>query len=408
MKRNALIKNPHKITFINSDIFESIDTKEKFDVIVSNPPYISIQDKQNLQPEVVLHEPHLALFTEDEKGISFYEKLAFQAKNRLNKNGYLAVEIGIYQAADVVKIFENAGMLSGLVNKIIAESSKEPADKRKKIVLMVLNQIGRYLIQQSTGASQQKESLKVLLNLKKTLANSELFVALGNGDSSFKNEVEEAMEKTKLLVKNQALLAEYSKHKDKLKEVKEKLGLPILSDVHCRQDVKAAAEVLDIIQIPAFLSRQTDLLVEAARTGRVVNIKKGQFLAPWDMAPSIKKIEASGNKNILITERGISFGYNNLVSDLRALAIIRDFGYPVIYDATHSVQLPGGGGSCSGGERRFVPGLSRAAVAFGCDGLFLEVHPDPDKALCDGPNMVSLKELKALLKQVKNIERALK
>ncbi len=193
-----------------------------------------------------------------------------------------------------------------------------------------------------------------------------------------------------------------------LKEVKEKLGLLILSDVHCRQDVKAAAKVLDIIQIPAFLSRQTDLLIEAARTGKVVNIKKGQFLAPWDMAPSIKKIEASGNKNILITERGISFGYNNLVSDLRALAIIRDFGYPVIYDATHSVQLPGGGGSCSGGERRFVPGLSRAAVAFGCDGLFLEVHPDPDKALCDGPNMVSLKELKALLKQVKNIERALK
>ena len=193
-----------------------------------------------------------------------------------------------------------------------------------------------------------------------------------------------------------------------LKEVKEKLGLPILSDVHCRQDLREAAKVLDIIQIPAFLSRQTDLLTEVARTGKVVNIKKGQFLAPWDMAPSIKKIEASGNKNILITERGISFGYNNLVSDLRALAIIRDFGYPVIYDATHSVQLPGGGGSCSGGERRFVPGLSRAAVAFGCDGLFLEVHPDPDKALCDGPNMVSLKELKALLKQVKNIERVLK
>ena len=193
-----------------------------------------------------------------------------------------------------------------------------------------------------------------------------------------------------------------------LKEVKEKLGLPILSDVHCRQDLREAAKVLDIIQIPAFLSRQTDLLTEVARTGKVVNIKKGQFLAPWDMAPSIKKIESSGNKNILITERGISFGYNNLVSDLRALAIIRDFGYPVIYDATHSVQLPGAGGASSGGERRFVPGLSRAAVAFGCDGLFLEVHPDPDKALCDGPNMVSLKELKALLKQVKNIERVLK
>ena len=193
-----------------------------------------------------------------------------------------------------------------------------------------------------------------------------------------------------------------------LKEVKEKLGLLILSDVHCRQDLKAAAKVLDIIQIPAFLSRQTDLLIEVARTGKAVNIKKGQFLAPWDMVPSIKKIEASGNKNILITERGVSFGYNNLVSDLRALAIIRDFGYPVIYDATHSVQLPGGGGSCSGGERRFVSGLSRAAVAFGCDGLFLEVHPNPNKALCDGPNMVSLKELKALLRQVKDIEGALK
>ena len=193
-----------------------------------------------------------------------------------------------------------------------------------------------------------------------------------------------------------------------LKEVKEKLGLLILSDVHCRQDLKAAAKALDIIQIPAFLSRQTDLLIEVARTGKAVNIKKGQFLAPWDMVPSIKKIEASGNKNILITERGVSFGYNNLVSDLRALAIIRDFGYPVIYDATHSVQLPGGGGSCSGGERRFVSGLSRAAVAFGCDGLFLEVHPNPNKALCDGPNMVSLKELKALLRQVKDIEGALK
>lgn len=193
-----------------------------------------------------------------------------------------------------------------------------------------------------------------------------------------------------------------------LKEVKERLGLPILSDVHCRQDLKEAAKVLDIIQIPAFLSRQTDLLVEAAHTGRVVNIKKGQFLAPWDMAPSIKKIESSGNKNILITERGVSFGYNNLVSDLRALAIIRDLGYPVIYDATHSVQLPGGAGTCSGGERRFVPALSRAAVAFGCDGLFLEVHPNPDKALCDGPNMVSLKELKALLKQVRDIETVLR
>ncbi len=191
-----------------------------------------------------------------------------------------------------------------------------------------------------------------------------------------------------------------------LKAVKEKFGLVILSDVHCKEDLSAAAKVLDIIQIPAFLSRQTDLLVSAARTGRIVNIKKGQFLAPWDMYPIIKKIEATGNKKILITERGVSFGYNNLVSDFRALAIMRDFGYPVIYDATHSVQLPGGKGSCSAGERKFVAGLSRAAVAFGCDGLFLEVHETPDKALCDGPNMVSLKDLEGLLKQVKRIENA--
>lgn len=192
-----------------------------------------------------------------------------------------------------------------------------------------------------------------------------------------------------------------------LKEIKEKLWVPILSDVHCRQELVSAAGVLDIIQIPAFLSRQTDLLVSAASTGKVINIKKGQFLAPWDIGPIIKKIESAGNKKIIITERGVSFGYNNLVSDLRALSIIRDFGYPVIYDATHSVQLPGAKGSCSGGERRFVAGLSRAAAAFGCDGLFLEVHPQPDKALCDGPNMISLKDLKNLLKEIKRIEAAL-
>lgn len=192
-----------------------------------------------------------------------------------------------------------------------------------------------------------------------------------------------------------------------LKEVKEKLDLPILSDVHCKEDIDYAAKVLDIIQVPAFLCRQTDFLVKAAATKKIINVKKGQFLAPWDIAPIIKKIEAGGNKNILITERGVSFGYNNLVSDFRALAIMRDFGYPVIYDATHSVQLPGGKGKSSGGERRFVAGLSRAAVSFGCDGLFLEVHQNPDKALCDGPNMVSLKDLEVLLKQVKQIESAL-
>lgn len=186
-----------------------------------------------------------------------------------------------------------------------------------------------------------------------------------------------------------------------LKEVKEKLNLPILSDVHCREDLAEAAKVLDIIQIPAFLCRQTDILIRAAKTGKAVNVKKGQFLAPWDIEPIIKKIESAGNKNILVTERGVSFGYNNLVSDFRALAIMQDFGYPVIYDATHSVQLPGAKAGCSGGERRFVAGLSRAAVAFGCDGLFLEVHQDPDKALCDGPNMISLRDLEVLLKQIK-------
>jgi len=193
-----------------------------------------------------------------------------------------------------------------------------------------------------------------------------------------------------------------------LARIRQRLNVPVLSDVHCKEEVKEAARVLDIIQIPAFLCRQTDLVVAVAKTGKVINIKKGQFLAPWDILAIIKKVESAGNKNILITERGVSFGYNNLVSDFRALAIMRDFGYPVIYDATHSVQLPSGLGKCSGGQRRFVSGLCRAAVAFGCDGLFIEVHPHPDKALCDGPNMVDLKHLEELLKQVKKIEGALK
>jgi len=192
-----------------------------------------------------------------------------------------------------------------------------------------------------------------------------------------------------------------------LNKVKQLVKVPILSDVHCAKDMAEAAKVLDIIQIPAFLCRQTDIVLAAARTGKVVNIKKGQFLAPWDILPIIKKVESTGNKKILITERGVSFGYNNLVSDFRALQIMRGFGYPVIYDATHSIQVPGGRGSSSGGEREFVEGLSRAAVAFGCDGLFLEVHPDPDKAPCDGPNMINFKVLEKLLKQVKQIEAAL-
>ncbi len=192
-----------------------------------------------------------------------------------------------------------------------------------------------------------------------------------------------------------------------LNKVKDKVKVPVLSDVHCCHDIEEASQVLDVIQIPALLCRQTDILVAAAKTGKAINIKKGQFLAPWDILPIIRKAESVGNRRILITERGVSFGYNNLVSDFRSLKIIRDFGYPVIYDATHSVQLPGAKGASSGGQREFVEGLSRAAVAFGCDGIFLEVHRQPRAALCDGPNMVSLKSLEKLIKQLKNIEKVL-
>jgi len=182
-----------------------------------------------------------------------------------------------------------------------------------------------------------------------------------------------------------------------LAKVKKELGLPLLSDVHTVSEVGSAAGVLDALQIPAFLSRQTDLLVAAAKTKKAVNIKKGQFLAPWNMAEAAKKVAESGNSRILLTERGTSFGYNNLVVDFRSLAIMRELGYPVIFDATHSVQLPGGCGTSSGGERRFVAGLVRAAVAFGADGIFIEVHERPDTAPCDGPNMISLKDLEAVL-----------
>jgi 2-dehydro-3-deoxyphosphooctonate aldolase (KDO 8-P synthase) len=193
-----------------------------------------------------------------------------------------------------------------------------------------------------------------------------------------------------------------------LSKVKEKYSLPILSDIHCKEQIKEVIGVLDVIQIPAFLCRQTNLVIAAAKTGKVINIKKGQFLAPWDMLPIVKKIESVQCRKILLTERGSSFGYNNLVSDFRSLAIMGNFGYPVIYDATHSVQLPGATGSCSGGQRQFVAGLCRAAVAFGCDGLFLEVHFNPDKALCDGANSINLRQLQQLLIQIKNIERILK
>ncbi|MHC4887134.1 MAG: 3-deoxy-8-phosphooctulonate synthase, partial [Planctomycetota bacterium] len=185
-----------------------------------------------------------------------------------------------------------------------------------------------------------------------------------------------------------------------LNRVKTEFDLPILSDVHTPHDMEAAGEVLDLIQIPAFLSRQTDMLVEAGKTGKAVAVKKGQFLAPADMAAIIGKVESTGNHNLLITERGFSFGYNNLITDMRAFPIIRAMEVPVVFDATHSVQMPGAGGTCSGGDRSYVPTLARAAAGAGIDALFLEVHDDPDHALCDGPNMVPLDELEDLLKQV--------
>ena len=189
-----------------------------------------------------------------------------------------------------------------------------------------------------------------------------------------------------------------------LKNIKGKLNLPILSDVHSKDEIKDAAKVLDVIQIPAFLCRQTDFVIAVAKTKRIVNVKKGQFLSPWDTKNIIKKIESTGNKNILITERGFSFGYNNLVADMRSIPIMRQFGYPVVFDATHSVQLPGGAGTASGGQREFVAHLARAAAAVGCDGIFMEVHPCPEKALCDGPNMINLDNLFLILKQLKEID----
>ena len=182
-----------------------------------------------------------------------------------------------------------------------------------------------------------------------------------------------------------------------LKEIKTRFDVPVLSDIHERQEIAAAAQVLDILQIPAFLSRQTSLIQAAARTGKAVNLKKGQFLAPWDMGNVVKKAEATGNHNLLITERGTCFGYNNLVSDMRGIPIMKKFGYPVIYDATHSVQLPGGLGAASGGDREMAIPLARAALAAGCDGLFLEVHPNPDKARCDAASMLPLSWLPKFL-----------
>jgi 2-dehydro-3-deoxyphosphooctonate aldolase (KDO 8-P synthase) len=188
-----------------------------------------------------------------------------------------------------------------------------------------------------------------------------------------------------------------------LAEIKKEFGIPILSDVHRISEVPAASRVLDIIQIPAFLCRQTDFIIEVARSGKVVNIKKGQFLAPWDIANVVQKITSAGNQNLLITERGTMFGYNNLVVDFRGFMIMRQTGYPVVFDATHSVQLPGGAGTSSGGQRDFAPMLARAAVAAGVDGIFMEVHRDPDQALCDGPNSLKLETIYDLLAQLKSI-----
>ncbi len=188
-----------------------------------------------------------------------------------------------------------------------------------------------------------------------------------------------------------------------LKKVKKEVGVPILTDIHEVQDVAQVAEVVDILQIPAFLCRQTDLLAAAAKSGCVVNVKKGQFLSPWDMSNVVKKLEEAGSTSICLTERGASFGYQNLVVDMRSLPVMRGLGYPVIFDATHSVQLPGGGGTHSSGQREFVAPLARAAAAVGCDGFFMEVHPNPEEALSDGPNMVRLHELRGLLVQLQAI-----
>ncbi len=190
-----------------------------------------------------------------------------------------------------------------------------------------------------------------------------------------------------------------------LSSIKNELSIPILSDVHTRSEVESAAQVLDIIQIPAFLCRQTDLILEVARTGKPVNIKKGQFLSPWDMFQVTEKITSTGNRQILLTERGSMFGYSNLVVDFRSIKIMQDTGFPVIFDATHSVQLPGGSGKSSGGQREFAPLLAKAAVAAGADGIFIEVHPDPDHAKCDGPNSLPLTSLHDLISRLKAIRR---
>ena len=191
-----------------------------------------------------------------------------------------------------------------------------------------------------------------------------------------------------------------------LTDIKSSLGVPVISDVHTASEVKYAAKVLDALQIPAFLCRQTDLILAASASGKPVNIKKGQFLSPWEMKNIIEKFTSTGNRSLMLTERGTAFGYNNLVVDMRSIPIMRALGYPVVFDATHSVQLPGGHGSSSGGQREFALTLAKAAVAAGADGIFMEVHPEPEKALCDGPNMIPLSGVEEFLKRLKKIKDA--
>ncbi len=193
-----------------------------------------------------------------------------------------------------------------------------------------------------------------------------------------------------------------------LAEVKEKIGVPLLTDVHEKEQVSLVQEVVDVIQIPAFLCRQTDFVIAVAQSGRVINVKKGQFLAPLDMRNVIEKIVSTGNEQVMVTERGFSFGYNHLISDMRSLVVMRELGYPVVFDATHSLQLPGGLGKSSGGERQFIGALARAGVAVGIDAIFMEVHENPDRALSDGPNSLSLRDLEGLLKRLKEIDGIVK
>jgi 2-dehydro-3-deoxyphosphooctonate aldolase (KDO 8-P synthase) len=193
-----------------------------------------------------------------------------------------------------------------------------------------------------------------------------------------------------------------------LAKVRKEIGVPVLTDVHEKEQVDLAKESVDVLQIPAFLCRQTDFVVAVARAGKIVNVQKGQFLAPWDVGNIVEKIVSTGNQQVMVTERGVSFGYNNLVSDMRSLVVLGELGYPVVFDATHSLQLPGGLGNASGGERRYISALAKAAVAVGIDALFMEVHENPDKALSDGPNSLPLNELEELLKRVKEIDQLAK